>query len=258
MRMLRLALLWLVFCSPVFAQVGQIPGHLQPVVSGGSCSGWTPATPSGLLAAYDADVGVTGSPVTAWADQSGHSNTANPNGFTGPVVGTIGGKTGLVFAGGNATGLRTTADSVTIGTGSASSVFMLGSFSGSSGDGGPYVAGNGQVNTATSAANSWAFGLNGSGLDIEAIHASGSFATTSAALNTELRLGIILDGTNATAYVNNVAGTPAALSFSFTSPGSIGVASGAFAGTIRLLYFYSTALGSTDRGCMDAYLVSRE
>lgn len=43
MRMLRLALLWLVFCSPAFAQVGQIPGgnaggQFKVVSAGGGCT----------------------------------------------------------------------------------------------------------------------------------------------------------------------------------------------------------------------------
>jgi hypothetical protein len=47
-----------------------------------------------------------------------------PNGFAAPVYG----KPSLVFSGANATEMRTTADVVAIGTGSASSIFMLGSF----------------------------------------------------------------------------------------------------------------------------------
>ena len=111
---------------------------------GGACSGWTPATPSGLVAWYKADAGVTGNPVTAWADQSGNGYTMNPNGFTGPAFNSTGwgGKASLDFAGGNTTGLRTTADTVAIGTGTTSSIFMLGSFTGSS-TGGAYIAGNG-------------------------------------------------------------------------------------------------------------------
>jgi hypothetical protein len=84
------------------------------------------------------------------------------------------------------------------------------------------------------------------------------YGTTTAAIATELRLGFIWDGTNGTAYVNNVGGTPAAHSFSFTTPGSLGAASGGFAGSVREIIFYSAALSSADRSCLDAYLVSRQ
>ena len=92
-----------------------------------------------------------------------------PNGFTGPTYNTtgLGGKPALTFAGGNATGMRTTADVVTIGTGSASSIFTLASFTSGS-IGGPYIAGNGQVATPTQSANSWLMSLVGSTPDIEA------------------------------------------------------------------------------------------
>lgn len=42
MKFLRLALLWFAFCSPAFAQVGQIPTYLQPTPGGGApCSQYT-------------------------------------------------------------------------------------------------------------------------------------------------------------------------------------------------------------------------
>jgi hypothetical protein len=87
---------------------------------------------------------------------------------------------------------------------------------------------------------------------------AGSFTSQAISLNTEARLGFIWDGTNGTPYLNNVAGTPAAHSFSFTTPGTLGASIGGFGGSIRELIFYNTALGSSDRGCLDAYLVSRQ
>jgi hypothetical protein len=73
--------------------------------------------------------------------------------------------------------------------------------------------------------------LNGSVPDIEADQNFGSYGTATAATATELRLGFIWDGSgNGTAYVNNVAGTPSAHSFSFTTPGSLGAASGGLLG----------------------------
>src|ERR1035437_9921307 len=70
---------------------------------------------------------------------SGLATFMAPNGFTGPTYNTtgLGGKPALDFAGGNANGMRTTADVVAIGTGSASSIFMLAkAITGSAG--GPY------------------------------------------------------------------------------------------------------------------------
>lgn len=235
------------------------------VSSGGSCSGWTPATPAGLVGWYNADSAnvspnTNGATVTAMTDLSSLGNNMAPNGFTGPTYNTtgLGGKPALVFAGGGANGMRTTADVVAIGTGSASSIFMLASFSSGSAAG-PYIAGNGSSGNPGTATNSWIFLANGSVPDIEVDHNFGTYASGPATLNTELRLGIVYNGTTATPYVNNVAGTvgspPATV---FTTPGTLGAGSGGFAGSIREVIFYNTALGSTDRACMDAYLVSRQ
>jgi hypothetical protein len=123
--------------SMMLMGVGKAPG------GGGGCSGWTPATPSGLVGWYKADAGTTGTaPVTAWADQSGNGNTMAPNGFTGPTLNAtgLGGKPSLDFTGGFTNGLRTTFQTVTIGTGNTASVFMLAKFSGTSA-GGPYMQG---------------------------------------------------------------------------------------------------------------------
>ena len=253
--------------SPASAQVGGLGffrGQGWGISFGGSCSGWTPATPSGLVGWYNADSAnvspnTNGATVTTLTDLSSLGNNMAPNGFTGPTYNTtgLGGKPALVFAGSNTTGMRTTADVVSIGTGSTSSIFMLASFTSGSG-GGPYIAGNGQVSGPGSSDNSWTLGAQSGTPGIEADHSFGAYGSTAAALNTELRLGFVLDGTNATAYVNNVAGTPQALSFSLTTPGTLSAASGGFAGSLREGIFYNTALGSTDRACMDAYLVSRQ
>ena len=117
-----------------------------------------------------------------------------------------------------------------------------------------YIAGNGDVNIPGSSAKSWIFNANGGTPGIEADHSFGTYGSTTAALNTEQRL----DGTNPTVCDNSVAGTPAALSFSLTTQGSLSAASGSFTGSLREVIFYNTALGSTDRACMDAYLVSRQ
>lgn len=236
------------------------------IASGGACSGWTPATPSGLIGWYNADSAnvspnTNGSTVTVMTDLSSGAHNMAPNGYSGPVYNTtgLGGKPALVFAGGNATGMRTSSDVVTVGTGSSSSIFMLASFLVAS-TGGPYIAGNGQGGSQGAGNTvSWLFYTAGSVPDIEMNHAYGTYGSGAVSLGTEQRLGIVATSGVVTPYVNNVAGTPGSPpAFSFTSPGTLGAASGPFAGTIRELIFYNTALGSTDRGCMDAYLVSRE
>lgn len=256
--------LWLagIFGGQAFWQ-SRDSNYNQNIVSGGACSGWTPATPSGLIGWYNADPAnvspnTNGATVTVMTDLSGGAHDMAPNGFTGPVYNTtgLGGKPALVFAGGNATGMRTSTDVVTLGTGATSSIFMLANFTTSSNEG-PYIAGNGQVVSPGAGANSYLLELNDAGFIIGDQN-FGQYASTTAAINTELRIGFIWDGTNATGYINNVAGTPQAHSFNFTTPGSLGAARGNYAGALREIIFYNTALGSPDRACMDAYLVSRQ
>jgi hypothetical protein len=233
----------------------------KPAAGGGGCSGWTPATPSGLVGWYKADVGTTGTaPVTAWADQSGNGYTMNPNGFVGPTLNAtgLGGKPSLDFTGGFTNGLRTTFQTVAIGTANTASIFMLAKFSATSA-GGAYMQGN--INSAApkSDAGSFLFEADGSVPDIYSVHASGTFGTQTASINTEHRLGVILDGaSHSTTFVDGASSTVALTSFNFTTPGALSASDGQFDGSIRELIFYNTALGSSDQSCMDAYLVSRQ
>ena len=92
-------------------------------------------------------------------------------------------------------------------------------------------------------------------------HASGSGTALSVTASTETRMGMIFDGVNATPYKNNVAGSTNALNFSWTSPGTLHVGTGGSAGwdgEIREIIITNTALNSTDRASLDAYLVSRQ
>src|ERR1700689_1295094 len=62
---------------------------------GGSCAGWTPATPSGLVGWYNADSAnvspnTNGATVTVMTDLSSLGNNIAPNGFTGPTYNTTG------------------------------------------------------------------------------------------------------------------------------------------------------------------------
>jgi hypothetical protein len=60
---------------------------------GSSCSGWTPATPSGLIGWYNADsanVSPNTMAVTVMADLSSGGHNMAPNGFVGPTYNTTG------------------------------------------------------------------------------------------------------------------------------------------------------------------------
>jgi hypothetical protein len=268
--MRKLLTLWIALAAIVGISASSFGGSMtlmgvgKPAAVGGACAGWTPATPSGLVGWYNADSAnvspnTNGATVTVMTDLSSGGHNTAPNGFTGPTYNTtgLGGKPSLDFTAGFVPGMRTTADVVTLGTGSTASVFMLAQVLSSS-VGGPYISGNGQQSTPASSANSFIFVPDGSVPDIHANQISTSYTSEAISLNTEVRIGFIGDGTNGTPYVNNVAGTPAAHSFSFTTPGTLGASIGGFGGSIRELIFYNTALGSSDQSCMDAYLVSRQ
>jgi hypothetical protein len=267
--MRKLLTLWIALAAIVGISASSFGGSMMLLgvgkpAAGGACSGWTPATPSGLIGWYNADSAnvspnTNGATVTVMTDLSSGGHNMAPNGFTGPTYNTtgLGGKPSLDFAGGNVNGMRTSSDVVTLGTGTTSSMFMLASVVATS-SGGPYIAGNGFAGTPGNNSNSWVMDLSNTGPLLDAVAASGNWGSATFSLNTEIRFGIINDGTNFTPYVNNVAGTPAAKTITFTTPGTLGAAQGVYHGSLREVIFYNTALGSSDRTCMDAYLVSRQ
>jgi hypothetical protein len=135
--MRKLLTLWIALAAIVavtassFAQLAgglMFPGPGTPH-SAGACSGWTPATPSGLIGWYNADSAnvspnTNGATVTVMTDLSSGGHNMAPNGFTGPTYNTtgLGGKPSLDFAGGGVNGMRTSSDVVTLGTGTTSSM----------------------------------------------------------------------------------------------------------------------------------------
>jgi hypothetical protein len=236
--------------------VGKAPG-------GGACSGWTPATPSGLVAWYDADVGVTntgdGTPATAWANQSGHGYTLTTlAGTSAPTyrAAGLGGKPFLQFSAGITA--QTTGNVVAIGTGNVSSAYVLTSQTTSTNGQGVSYQAVGQAPGTGANSGVWFFFTTTP--DFTWDHAFSTGTALAFTANTETRLGMILDGVNATPYKNGVAGTANALNFSWATGGAIilGSGSGGWDGQAREIIIYNTALGSTDQTCVDAYLVSRQ
>jgi hypothetical protein len=230
-----------------------------------AAAAWTPASlGSALVAWYKADVGVTsggnGTPITGWADQSGNSNNlvklVGSNNSTFHSTG-LGGKesTGFVLSGAMVTAATDTMTNM--GTGNLSSAFVLGSVTTNGGGTGMGYAAAGQ--TVGTGANSAAWFFLSATPDFTFDHAFGTGTAQSVTANTETRMGMIFDGTNATPYKNNVAGSANALNFSFTSPGTliVGAGSGGWDGEIREIIITNTMLSSGDRASLDAYLVSR-
>jgi hypothetical protein len=144
-----------------------------------------------------------------------------PNGWGSPTYNTtgIGGKPALVFVGGNTDNLQTTADVVAIGTGNTASIFMLANFTTGSFFG-PFMAGNGEIAGPDASAHSFTTSIEAVGPVLSAYqNFGGPFGSATPTINTEQRWGWVLNGTTITPYANNVAGTPSALSFNFTTPG---------------------------------------
>jgi hypothetical protein len=221
---------------------------------------WTPASlGSALVAWHKADVGVTdtgnNTAVTGWADQSGNGNDLAvhfTNQSTFHATG-LGGKESIGFISGGS--LLTATDAMTnMGTGNTASIFMLASISASTGSDGPAYSASGQ--SASSGANSAIFFFLSNTPDFTYAHASGTGTPQSVTADAETRIGMIFDGTNATPYKNNVAGSSSALNFNWASPGTFRIG-GTFVGEIREVVITNTALSSTDRGNLDTYLVSR-
>ena len=162
-----------------------------------------------LVGRWRADVGVTtvGSNATVVADQSGNSNTMTVGTGTVPwsATGSVNGKPAFVFATAS-NGALLTSSTVSMGSGSAASFFIVGRQTGSS----PAFAG-GLVMAVTaqndySGANSIvAVGdtSNGSQFTSEQNGVAGNQVSISTSL--QYRLGVVQNGTSFVQYVNNVA-----------------------------------------------------
>jgi hypothetical protein len=250
-------------------------GPASRVVTATTAGGsWTPATPAGLIGWWKADVqsyntGTTqatnGQTIDTWIDQSGNGNSlTNVAGFTKATYASTGlnGKPSLDFDNSGPAVLRTALDSLAMGTGNAGSMFILGSLSTTAASLGAGYAGNGIAGAnINSDAGSGAFFLLNTTPDFTWAHAFDAGATPqTVTADTATRMGMIFDGTNATPYKNNVAGTPQAKTWNWTSPGTFYLGTNGFQGwdgQIREVILYNTALGSTDRDSLEAYLLSR-
>jgi len=241
------------------------------IAAAGACAGWTPATPSGLVAWYKADTGRTGDPITALTDNSGHGYTLTNSG-TVPYNAT--GFNGFPAIDFQAGGVLTTASStVDMGTGTTGSVFVAGQMlTGTEADGGLVGIVNDTLNDWDSNASvSWiARDATNNGL---AYYRNGDASTQAISLATNYRLGNILDGTNSKFYINNSVGSSVASAKSWistlpTDSNSIVIGARVLAlsvpdltrawyGPVAEIIIYSAALGTSDRDCMDAYLVGR-
>lgn len=249
-----------------YAQVGGLsfPGPGGGHSSGAACGGFTPASFGANLIAWfkDPDINTTlsGSNVTAWSDFSGNGNTIVPNFATQPTYSAtgLGGKPAVIFTAANADRLITTSAVTGAGTGTAISAFMLASFTANSINGGGLG-----FNDSVGNALRFALALGSGTTGIRVQFAAGQGVNQPAAISTELRLGAVFDGSAATTYVNNVAGTP----FSYTGvaigPGGLlgfnmGAATSVYDGPVREFFFVNKTLNSTDLSNVDCYLQSRQ
>lgn len=237
------------------------PGPGTVHTTGGA---FTPASISGLVAWYKADVGVTTSSgnVSAWADQggNGYNLSGTPVGGQSPTV-TAGGLNGLdILNWPNSTNgnLSTGAAAVTLGgTGSQASVFVVMRYTGNNNSrvvsysvGGSDTAANAFISQFVSASTT----INGFSNGVK-----GALTTTN---NTWAQVGSIFDGTNNTLYLNNVAGTPVSSTNSFSATGGLnvgGTPSGGnqYIGDIAEIVIYNVALTGTDRSNLAAYFFAR-
>lgn len=241
---------------------------------GGSCNGFTPTSlGANLIAWYKADVGAlnggtgvqatTGQSVDTWQDQSGNGNTMTPHGFNSPLMGTLNGLPAINWVLANTEGLNTNGftagGSVAWGTGSTGSIFLLAAPTSASGGGGPGYGPQG-MGAYSSDANSASWPVfDGTTTKFGYVHANDQQYLQTFTSGTEARFGGIFDGTNFTPYLNNVAGTTHAVSFSFASPGSIAAnAQAGLNGPMRELLFINRTLTTQERSDLDCYLVSRQ
>lgn len=232
-----------------------------------AASAFVPTDIASLIGWFKADTQVHNTGTTAatdgqtvnnWHDQSGNNYDVAIN-FNNPPTFRSTGFNGLPcveYSSAANQALRTTYDTVAIGTGNTASIFMVGTFNTGATSGGPGIVGNGQTNPAVDV-NSGGFGFNAAGTKFDCRHAFDDRGDTTASLDTNYRFGLILDGTNVTLYLNNVAGTPAALSWSWTSPGGFWLTNTGFAGKIAECCFFNDDLSSGDRNSLDSYFTTK-
>ncbi len=238
---------------------------LRYKVPAAAAAAWTPASLTGLVAWYKADVGVTtsGGNVTAVADQSGNGYDLTNASTTVAYNATgLNGLPTFEYTVGAAGFLRSSVDAVGL-TGATGSAFVVAQIRSPSNDG--HVVsylGNGQAveyNNAASAAWLLRDGTNNS---VKAYRNNGLLTTGAISLATNYRLGVIFDGSFCQIYINNsVQASPVACTDSFTQLGTLYFGSapsgGPLDGFISEIVITSSSMSSGDRSSLDSYLQTR-
>lgn len=236
---------------------------------------WTPASlGSDLIAYWDAGVGKTlsGANVLTWTDQSSNGYVLDLNTLTGcaapvsPVYGatSYGGLPGVSFSGTNGVDgqyLATAAGAVAFGS-SVCSFFISGTLANSSDAFAPFIAFDNN-NTASGAADAVMPIARSAAGEAFRGHQNGNL-TASIALtyDTPTRMGQVFDGVNNTPYLNNVAQSTTAMSFTLAANGRIsvgssndtGAASRNVNGIIHRIVVTKSAVDATARSNIDTWL----
>jgi hypothetical protein len=240
-------------------------------------SGWNPNMLSGILAWWDADLGVSlsGSNVVTWTDQGSHAYVLGQNGVTGetqnkPTFSSSGynGKNGVIFAAASSQSLSTTG-SVAYSNSGIYNCFVAAMYNSQVNDDLGRIAsvsavGGVDYNDATALI----FLFLNSGLLISFFQQqAGASTNATPSLSTPYRFGSTVNGTACQIYQNNVAQTgatvtnAAALASSTqitiadgNSSGSSSVG-GTFDGVIRRMIFTQGSVpSSTDLSNIDTWL----
>jgi hypothetical protein len=243
---------------------------------------WSPADFGANLVAwykYDAglysDAGTTpvsdGGTVQQWNDQSGNSyHLTQPTSGARPVYDATGSdsKPTLVFTTADVTSMFTAEDSVTaFGTTTSFSVFVLGRMNG-------FTANNGGIvcyeYTGTQDWNdqrSWVMSRTGTTNEVSVTRNNVVDTQVSITLNTNLRLGVVYNGSTGTMYLDNTPdASPGANTNALDQPGTlaiggqlVGLTSMAafFQGEIREVIITKHAASAGDRTNVDTYFSAR-
>jgi hypothetical protein len=228
--------------------------------------GWSPLDLPGLVSWWKADTGVVtvSGNIASVDDQSSSGATLtnvlgsipfNATGFNGhPAFDFIPASGGI---------LQTGVAAVPMGTGTTGSFFIVGQMRTGTANNGRligYVA-NGQSADFNNDGSAAVILRNGTGNSLWT-YRNGVLADTSISLATNYRLGVIFNGTNATQYVNNSAGSSGACSLAWGATGRIGVgnqigAATSWDGPVAEVVVTNTALDATNRGLLDVYFVAK-
>jgi hypothetical protein len=241
-------------------------------------SGFTPASLPNLLAWYKADTttlfsdagttpAVNAGPVQQWNDKSGNGYhlkaTSSGRRLTLNTTG-LNSKRTLLLASGTS---LSTSLGVAMGTGAACSAFFVGAIDLSSANNTRFLGYGVSGNNADYEAGGGALMARNDGTGVYSLRAP-TFAIVRVdglTTNAPVRLGLIYDGTNGTAYANNVAGTPMATTTAFADGGLIllntngpGAGQDTVEGTGKVseIVITTAALSSGDRSSLDTYFQS--